>query len=153
MLRETKNEMKQKLWTFFIYLMCCNYAKQIRDKIQQIGLWSGFPLRYLWVWLNFLRANTCASFDPNLLRPATNNVCQKTSSGGGGDSPMSQSTELLWKQLKSDNDPSCAQGFCAMKEQRIEKSLCSIFSRPETNYLYIGHKFGEVLQEIASPNL
>lgn len=111
------------------------------------------------VCLNFLHANTCASFDPNLLRSAINRVCQKTSSGvcvgcvGWLDSQMSQSKELSWKQLKHYNDPSCAQGFCTMKEQRIEKSLCSIFNRPETNYLYTGHKFGEVLQEITSPNL
>lgn len=69
------------------------------------------------------------------------------------DSQMSQSKELWWKQLKRHNDQSCAQGFCSMKEQRIEKSLCSIFNRPETNYLCTGHKFGEVLQEITSPNL
>lgn len=45
-LRETQNEIKQRLWVFFIYLMCCNYATQIRNKIPQIGLWSNFPTQY-----------------------------------------------------------------------------------------------------------
>lgn len=155
MLRGKKNKIKQRLRTFFIYLMCCNYAKQIRNKIQQIGLRSAFPPEYLRVCLNFSRANTCASFDPNLLQFAISKVCQKTScrKKNKTDSQMSQSKELWWKQLKRHNDPSCARGFCTMKEQRIEKSLCSIFNRPETNYLCTGHKFGEVLQEKTSPNL